>query len=56
MLENLGWTFHRIWSTDWFWRREEEIERAWSAYQAALKRSAEQKEQYQLRPEEVSEG
>ena len=27
MLENLGWTFHRIWSTDWFHRRELEIER-----------------------------
>lgn len=36
MLEHLGWSFHRIWSTDWFLRREEEIERAWAAYQAAL--------------------
>ena len=27
-LENLGWRFHRIWSTDWFMRREEEIQRA----------------------------
>ena len=24
-LENLGWGFHRIWSTDWFMLREEEI-------------------------------
>ncbi|WP_041839385.1 AAA domain-containing protein [Acidobacterium sp.] len=37
MLENLGWTFHRIWSTDWFLRREEEIERAWNAYQTAVR-------------------
>jgi len=35
-LEALGWRFHRIWSTDWFMRREEEIERAWNAFQAAV--------------------
>src|SRR5262249_44827759 len=35
-LEALGWRFHRIWSTDWFMRREEEIERAWIAFQAAV--------------------
>ena len=27
VLEHLGWRFHRIWSTDWFHRRREEIER-----------------------------
>lgn len=27
ILENLGWRFHRIWSTDWFHRREAEIAR-----------------------------
>lgn len=27
ILENLGWSFHRIWSTDWFYRRAQEIER-----------------------------
>ena len=36
VLESLGWRFHRIWSTDWFTRREEEIERAVAAYEAAL--------------------
>jgi hypothetical protein len=35
-LEALGWRFHRIWSADWFVRREEEIERAWEAYQIAI--------------------
>lgn len=35
-LEAIGWRFHRIWSTDWFLRREEEIERALSAYQSIL--------------------
>lgn len=27
VLEHLGWTFHRIWSTDWFYNRQAEIER-----------------------------
>lgn len=27
ILENLGWQFHRIWSTDWFHDREREIKR-----------------------------
>ncbi|MCM2256517.1 MAG: DUF4011 domain-containing protein [Vicinamibacteria bacterium] len=35
-LEALGWRFHRIWSTDWFQRREEEIERTVRAYERAL--------------------
>ncbi|TAM60206.1 DUF4011 domain-containing protein [bacterium] len=35
-LEALGWRFHRIWSTDWFHNRAEEIDRAKAAYAAAL--------------------
>ena len=35
-LEGLGWRFHRIWSTDWFTHREQEIARALVAYQAAV--------------------
>jgi len=27
ILENLGWEFHRIWSTDWFHHRKREIEK-----------------------------
>ena len=27
VLEHLGWKFHRIWSTDWFYNRRAEIER-----------------------------
>lgn len=27
ILENLGWNFHRIWSTDWFHHRKREIEK-----------------------------
>lgn len=35
-LQSRGWRFHRIWSTDWFYRREEEITRAVAAYEEAL--------------------
>jgi very-short-patch-repair endonuclease len=35
-LENLGWRFHRIWSTDWFVRKEEEIRRATKAFGDAV--------------------
>ena len=35
-LENLGWKFHRIWSTDWFIRKEEEVKRALAAYDSAV--------------------
>jgi very-short-patch-repair endonuclease len=35
-LKNLGWTFHRIWSTDWFMRRHEEVERAVRAFHSAV--------------------
>lgn len=38
-LEALGWRFHRIWSTDWFLRREEEIDRAVRAYEKAVQLS-----------------
>ncbi|HKV93642.1 MAG TPA: AAA domain-containing protein [Candidatus Angelobacter sp.] len=36
-LENLGWRFHRIWSTDWFLRREGEVKRAMAAFAEAVK-------------------
>lgn len=35
-LENLDWRFHRIWSTDWFMRKDEEVQRALAAYEAAV--------------------
>lgn len=40
ILEGLGWTFHRIWSTDWFHRREREIQRL----RATLKSAKEAKD------------
>jgi very-short-patch-repair endonuclease len=42
-LEALGWRFHRIWSTDWFQRRSEEIDRTLRAYEEAV-RSADRKD------------
>jgi very-short-patch-repair endonuclease len=39
LLENLGWTFHRIWSTDWFQRRHEEIERVIAAFERSVARA-----------------
>ena len=35
-LEALGWVFHRIWSTDWFLRRDEEIARTLKRYKEAV--------------------
>lgn len=36
-LEALGWRFHRIWSTDWFMRKSEEVDRAVQAFEAAVR-------------------
>lgn len=38
-LEKLGWRFHRIWSTDWFYGREQEMERAILAFEEAVRRA-----------------
>lgn len=38
VLEYLGWRFHRVWSTDWFYRRSSEIQ----ALKEALEKAAEQ--------------
>ena len=35
-LENLGWRFHRIWSTDWFMRRAQEVDRTLAAFKDAV--------------------
>jgi len=36
-LEALGWRFCRIWSTDWFLRREEEVQRVLRAHEEAVR-------------------
>ena len=38
VLEQKGWTMHRIWSTDWFWRPDEEPQRLLQAVDAAQAR------------------
>lgn len=37
VLEHQGWRFHRIWSTDWFYRREPEVEKLRAALARARK-------------------
>ncbi|WP_158683152.1 DUF3320 domain-containing protein, partial [Cronobacter turicensis] len=37
VLEDHGWIIHRIWSTDWFQRPEEQLQKTLSAIQAAKK-------------------
>ncbi|HEX7637164.1 MAG TPA: DUF3320 domain-containing protein [Burkholderiaceae bacterium] len=39
VLEHLGWRFHRIWSTDWFYDRKAEAERLRRALDAAREAS-----------------
>lgn len=36
VLEDHGWIIHRIWSTDWFQRPQEELQRAIAAIKAAI--------------------
>ena len=36
VLEHQGWRFHRIWSTDWYYRRELEVKRLQTALSRAL--------------------
>ena len=36
-LRSIGWNFHRIWSTDWFQRREQQIESAVAAWEEAVR-------------------
>ncbi len=35
VLEQKGWTFHRIWSTDWFYRRNAELQKLLDAIERA---------------------
>lgn len=35
-LEAMGWSFHRIWSTDWFLKREQTINTVLKVYEAAV--------------------
>ena len=37
VLEDKGWRFHRVWSTEWFRNRDKEVERAFEAWKEAVK-------------------
>lgn len=39
LLEDRGWNFHRIWSTDWFSNPDREVERTLAAYNAAIQKT-----------------
>jgi very-short-patch-repair endonuclease len=52
-LEPLGWTFHRIWSQDWFADKERETAKARAAWQAAVARSDEPSQEVALSPSSV---
>lgn len=39
LLEQRGWTFHRIWSTDWFNDADAEVRKTVSAFEAAIAQS-----------------
>jgi very-short-patch-repair endonuclease/DNA polymerase III delta prime subunit len=38
-LERLGWRFHRIWSSDWFYNRDKCVEKVMEAYRLAVERA-----------------
>lgn len=50
-LEALGWRFHRIWSTEWFYEREAEIERAVARYEQCLKEVPEKQRTPPIQPQ-----
>jgi very-short-patch-repair endonuclease len=54
-LEALGWVFHRIWSTDWFLRRDEEIARTLKRYEEAVRRANAPPDPPRSRLEEVKD-
>jgi very-short-patch-repair endonuclease len=39
VLEGLGWTIHRIWSTDWWQDQSREVERVVAAIESAIRKS-----------------
>jgi very-short-patch-repair endonuclease len=49
-LERLGWTFHRIWSQDWFSDKEREVQKVRAAYETAVRRADSPQEERPERP------
>ncbi|MCL6349983.1 DUF3320 domain-containing protein [Pectobacterium polaris] len=53
VLEDHGWIIHRIWSTDWFHRPEEQLERTLKAIESAKKELSDRTEQLRQRTRAV---
>ncbi|MDP8761543.1 DUF3320 domain-containing protein, partial [Serratia marcescens] len=53
VLEDHGWIIHRIWSTDWFHRPEEQLERTLQAIESAKRELSERTEQSKQRTRAV---
>lgn len=54
-LERLGWRFHRIWSTSWFYDTEREVAMALEAYRRAIEEPVSVMPAHHERPVTVSE-
>lgn len=54
-LERLGWTFHRIWSQDWFQDKQREAEKASAAYRAAVEAADRPDDETPAIPSETSD-
>ncbi|MBX7052007.1 MAG: DUF4011 domain-containing protein [Flavobacteriales bacterium] len=54
-LETLGWKFHRIWSTHWFHRREEEIQKVLKRYQELLDENNAEADELQSKDTQTNE-
>lgn len=42
-LERLGWTFHRIWSTEWFHKKDDAVAKVLAAYNRALAKTVDER-------------
>jgi very-short-patch-repair endonuclease len=53
-LERLGWTFHRIWSSEWFYDKEHCAHKAIEAFEQAVRRANADEKEDDKRPTERS--
>lgn len=54
VLEDLGWTLHRIWSTDWWHNADSEMEKLLAAISSAVEARQHQYEEDQTKPDSLS--
>ena len=53
ILEDHGWIIHRVWSTDWFQKRDEQIKRTIGAIEKAEEQSKQKSPREDVRPDRV---